>query len=351
MHENGAFAHTMRAGSDRAVLAEGDSLRYAAIVALGLAFVDQAEQRQILGGASAAELAQITARRAQSSNDPGAIALAAWAGAEAANIYAGSLFRYLNNLLASNAAIETVHCSWILLAALAARHLGETDALAASARNRLVGAQGANGLFPHYLPASFSGRLRAHIGCFADQVYPIQALARFSVAYRDQSALAAANACAARICKLQGIAGQWWWHYDTRNGSIVEGYPVYSVHQHAMAPMALLDLREAGGADHSDAVARGLGWLEEHPEVSVPLVSHENNVIWRKAARREPKKAVRAISAMTTALRPGLLLPGLDAIFPPCEVDYECRPYELGWLLYAWLSGGALTKLRDRPRT
>ena len=161
----------------------------------------------------------------------------------------------------------------------------------------------------------------------------------------------AAEACAARICKLQGIAGQWWWHYDTRNGSIVEGYPVYSVHQHAMAPMALLDLREAGGADHSDAVARGLGWLEEHPEVSVPLVSHENNVIWRKAARREPKKAVRAISAMTTALRPGLLLPGLDAIFPPCEVDYECRPYELGWLLYAWLSGGALTKLRDRPRT
>jgi len=24
---------------------------------------------------------------------------------------------------------------------------------------------------------------------------------------------------------------------------------------------------------------------------------------------------------------------------PPGRVDYECRPYELGWLLYAWGPG------------
>jgi hypothetical protein len=40
---------------------------------------------------------------------------------------------------------------------------------------------------------------------------------------------------------------------------------------------------------------------------------------------------------VTTALRPGLHLPGLDRAFPPDLIDHECRPYELGWLLYAWL--------------
>ncbi|MNL79124.1 hypothetical protein D3C87_2056640 [compost metagenome] len=50
-------------------------------------------------------------------------------------------------------------------------------------------------------------------------------------------------------------------------------------------------------------------------------------------------KASRAIGAFTTSIRPGLHLPGLDRLMPPGRVDYECRPYELGWLLYAWGPG------------
>src|SRR5262249_55193289 len=141
-------------------------------------------------------------------------------------------------------------------------------------------------------------------------------------------------------------AGQWWWHYDTRNGSIVEGYPVYSVHQHAMGPMALLDLREAGGVDHLRSVIRGLNWLDRHPEVRDPMVDEQENLIWRKVGRREPKKIVRMIAALTTAVRPGMHLPGIDTFFPPGRIDYECRPYEFGWLLYAWLCGGVVSDLR-----
>ena len=48
------------------------------------------------------------------------------------------------------------------------------------------------------------------------------------------------------------------------------------------------------------------------------------------------------------ALKPSLHLPWLEAAFPPNQVDYECRPYELGWLLYAWLSDGEdAARLRD----
>jgi hypothetical protein len=348
---NGRFVHTVRAvreGGKTRVIPQGDSLRYAAIVALGLAWVEEEVQRQILNASTAAELAVNAMHRAAKSDDPGAIALAAWAAAEAGGSYAGELLDRLAALLASGSSLDVVDCAWTLTAALAARHLGSTQELSHLAARRLLSAQGRAGLFPHVLSAEAVGRLRAHVGCFADQVYPIQALARFSVAMDDPAALEAADACAARICDLQGPAGQWWWHYDVRNGSVIEGYPVYSVHQHAMAPMALFDLWEAGGRDLRQAIVSGLDWLDRHPETSADLVSAEKGVIWRKIARLEPRKAVRSISAFTTALRPGLHLPGLDTAFRANQIDYECRPYELGWMLYAWLSGGADKELAGR---
>jgi len=351
MHQGGIFAHTLRlsgSGKDAFVKPEGDNLRYAINVALGLSFIDEAEQLRILGGQTALQLVAQCANRAMLSGDAGAIALAAWTSAEALDAYVGPLFDRLFALLALPVPVATVDCSWALLAAIAARHLGDTQALIDLASGRLMRAQGPSGLFPHHLPASFSGRLRAHVGCFADQVYSTQGLARLSLVSGDCAALAAAEASAGAICRLQGPEGQWWWHYDTRTGEVVEGYPVYSVHQHAMAPMALLDLREAGGTDHLTSIVRGLSWIDRQNEAGQSLVSEAHNVIWRKVGRREPKKLVRAISAATTSSIPGLKMPGLDRLFPPGRIDFECRPYELGWLLYAWLSGGTVASLPGR---
>jgi hypothetical protein len=196
MYRKGSFVHTVRGvntAKGKAVRAEGDSLRYAIDVALGLSFTSIDEQRRILKGVTAADLA-------------------AWTSAEAAGVYAAPLFNRLTAWLESGEPVNTVDCAWALLAAVAARHLGDTARLTTMARNRLIEAQGPFGLFPHGLPASSNGRWRAHVGCFADQVYTIQALARLHVASPDGEALAAAEACAARICALQGPAGQWWWH-------------------------------------------------------------------------------------------------------------------------------------------
>src|SRR5918992_1100760 len=148
------------------------------------------------------------------------------------------------------------------------------------------------------------------------------------------SALAAAKAVAERICALQGPAGQWWWHYDARTGQVVEGYPVYSVHQHAMAPMALLDLAEAGGTRHTAAIRTGLHWITAPAETGESLIDEELALVWRKVARNDPRKLVRGLRALSTRAR--LRLVPLDHVFPPTVVDRECRPYELGWLLYAW---------------
>lgn len=338
-----AFLQTVRgvpSATGPHLVQEGTNLRYAAIVALGLRHTPEATQRRVLSGLTAAELSAAVAKRAERDADPGAVALAAWAVAEVEQRHADTLFSRMRDMLASGDPLPTIDVAWMLTAAVASAYLGDTDDVVTTARDRLLAEQGPTGLFPHALPPTALGRFRSHVGSFADQVYPIQALARMAAVRADGAALTAANACAQRICALQGEAGQWWWHYDSRTGSVVEGFPVYSVHQHAMAPMALFDLFDAGGDDHRAAIVTGLSWLTTHPEVLEELVDDRLGVVWRKVGRREPAKAARKLSAVTTSLRPGFTLPGLDRAFPTTLVDHECRPYELGWLLYAWLRQG-----------
>ncbi len=337
------FAQTVRAVRSPdgvAVRREGDDARDAAIAALGLARTTPEAQRRVLAGSSADDLAAGVARRAVRHHDLGAVALAAWASAEVLGAPDEALLADLATRLAGGH-VPTVDAAWALTAAVASRALDPRSASAArvrdTARRRLLTEQGPQGIFPHALPAAALGRWRSHVGCFADQVYPIQALARLGAADGDTEAMSAAERCATRIVELQGPAGQWWWHYDQRNGQVVERYPVYSVHQHAMAPMALLDLADAGGTDHGGAVAAGVRWLAVHPEVLEELVSARYGLVWRKVGRREPPKAARRAAAAVTSLVPGARLPGLDTVLPPVVVDHECRPYELGWLLYTWL--------------
>ncbi len=330
-------SHTSPSG---ALSREGSSLRYAAIVALGLGTVAPETQRAVLHGATARDLVAAAAARSVHSHDPGAIALVAWSAAEVGGAPAAELLARLARILGSGDPLSTVDTAWILSAAVASLTTdpagAHTEGIARASRDRLLAAQGTSGIFSHSLPPTTFGRLRAHIGSFADQAYAIQALARYAALVTDTEALSAAERCADCLCALQGEDGQWWWHYDARDGSVVEKYPVYSVHQHAMAPMAFFDLAAAGGADHSDAVYRGLDWLRTHPEVDDELVSEENALIWRKAGRREAGKSVRLLAAATSLLHRGWRLPGVDRMFPVNRIDRECRPYELGWLLYAW---------------
>jgi hypothetical protein len=206
----------------------------------------------------------------------------------------------------------------------------------------------ASGLFPHEVGGH--GGARGHVCSFADLVYPIHALSRYARLTGDRRALSVASRCAERVVELQGRDGQWWWHYDVRTGRVLEPYPVYAVHQDAMAPLALLALKEASGLDFDEPIARGLRWLESAPELQGrPLVDRPADLIWRKVARHEPRKLARSLQAAATRLHPRLRLPALDYVLPPGAVDYEDRPYHLGWLLYAWprarRSRGALGRM------
>lgn len=186
------------------------------------------------------------------------------------------------------------------------------------------------------------------VTCFADQVYPILALANYGRHFQDLRSSNVAVAVANTICRLQGALGQWWWHYDVQTGKVAEGYPVFSVHQHGMAPMALLAVNEVAGADHIKHIEAGLSWLTGPNELNLTMIQPQQAVVWRDIHRREIGKMFRVV-------RGSLSIAGMDWAHRLTGrrgfgyvVNTECRPYELGWLLYAW--AGERTKTAGKNR-
>ena len=324
----------------------GVSARYSVIAALGLRYLPESDQRAVLGGADCDDLLGLLAKGLDDLTGAGDVALFCWAAAEAGHSelpHAIDRLRWLDRRwLAAWPArpddqLDVVSAAWVVTALVAARALADVEEHLTVARDRLMGARRA--VFPHLIGGK-PPWYRAHVGSFADQIYPVQALARLHASADDSGARAVAQDVAGVLCQAQGPAGQWWWHYDARSGAVVERYPVYSVHQHAMAPMALFDLADAGGGTGLDPICAGLRWLAAPAETTERLIVDELPVIWRKVARNDPRKLVRGLAAAGTAIWPGTSVPGADRLYPPIAVDRECRPYELGWLLYAWLRGG-----------
>ncbi len=90
-----------------------------------------------------------------------------------------------------------------------------------------------------------------------------------------------------RLLELQLPDGGWPWLFDAERGTVVERYEVYSVHQDAMAPMALFELSEAtGDPRYRDAAVRGLRWIHGDNELGRNMVDRENRLVLRSIRRR-----------------------------------------------------------------
>jgi hypothetical protein len=224
----------------------------------------------------------------------------------------------------------TMELAWFLSGLAHAALAGGSEfpdllALSSKTYSMLSANQRKHGTFGH------SGHaLRGRIGSFADQVYPIYALTKFGEAFQNRAALESARNCAEAICRAQGPLGQWWWHYDASTGKVFQRYPVYSVHQHGMAPLALFELGDAGGLDFSGPIYKGLAWIQGGNELGRDLRETSSNLVWRSIYRRSRDKMY--IGEFVDYLR------GRAGAIPAADLDikFECRPYELGWLLYAF---------------
>lgn len=338
--EEGLFAFRIRRRGEALVL-EGSSRRYTAIALIGLAGEAEAVQVSILAGTGVRAACARLVSELDAIENLGDVALVLWAASAAGYPERRGVAERLLALQPDEAAHPTVEVAWALAALCA-----DPDVPVGPLRNRLArrliaSFESRSGMFPHDLGGR-AGGLRGHISCFADLVYPIHALARYAEVFGDGEARDVALRGADALCARQGPDGQWWWHYDRRTGDIVERYPVYAIHQDAMAPMALLALERTAGIDLQPPIAKGLAWLAHARELGGgSLIDQSAGLIWRKVARREPRKLSRYAQAAASRLHPAFRAPGLGTLFPPCAVDHEDRPYHLGWLLHAWPAGRA----------
>lgn len=335
----GLFAFRLRRQNGQDVL-EGISRRYTGIALIALARESEQVKGAVLAGQALQDVCGKLIDDAERTEDLGEAALTLWAARVCGHAQAGRALERLRAMRPDTAAFPTVEVAWSL-SALAVDSESVTDAeLRDRVADRLMRSfrQGSR-LFPHWPAGATGSSLRAHVCCYADLVYPIQALSFYHRATGSKEARDISGRCAERMCSLQGPAGQWWWHYDVRTGEVLERYPVYAIHQDAMGPMALFDLQECCGPDHRASIERSMRWLLDPPEIQGSLVDEEADVIWRKVGRHEPGKLVRNLQAGLSRLHSGLRLPGVDLLFPVGYVDYETRPYHMGWMLYAWNTG------------
>jgi hypothetical protein len=239
---------------------------------------------------------------------------------------------------------STTELAWLLAGLAHAKSAGvklvDHDLLAAKVYDLLKRNQGPQGLFGHLaIESSLAGRFRGRLGSFADQVYPIYALAHFGRTYCDSDAIQRAKDCAGAIVRLQGSQGEWWWHYDSATGRVSRPYPVYSVHQHGMAPMALMALEEATGTDFSATINLGLSWIVGRNVLRVDMRQPEGGVVWRDIHPRGSNAKVQELMYIFFSRETNF-----ECVQP--DIRYECRPYELGWALYAF--AGKTTKKHSK---
>jgi hypothetical protein len=205
-----------------------------------------------------------------------------------------------------------------------------TRLLAESLDQLLLDNRAPSGLFRHFGDAGW----RRRFPNFATQIYSVLALAVTAGHGLDERALPAARATADRLLATQLPDGGWPWLFDAERGTVVERYEIYSVHQDAMAPMALLELAEVSGdARYLQAAARGLEWIYGRNELGADMVDRENGIVLR-SIRRRPGPDRLWLGAKTGASLVGLPSRSFTAWLT--ETNPTDRPYHFGWVLEAW---------------
>lgn len=230
--------------------------------------------------------------------------------------------------------------AWLIAACLSCgdEFEKEVKVLAAHALERYIHRE--SGLVRH-LPGGF----RSDFSSFAANCYMSYAFLLIGRKIGDPAAREAGLKIARKLVSLQGPQGQWAWFYNVPAGIVADYYPIYSVHQHAMAPFFLLEAIDQGFDEFREPLVRGFKWILGNNELAQSMVSRENRVVWRSAVRREPlgrlTRFARAISARYSGSGPSIV--EKNSLY----INRQCRSYELGWALYAFSGRSDFDEILD----
>lgn len=177
---------TATSGGARRVESRGTSTRYAAITALGARYLPEERQRPLFGGHTAAEFTALLVERLPAVTNLGDAALIAWAAAETGHPKLADALARVSALDLPGRPQYTVEAAWVLSALTAARGTVDVEDRLTAARERLLAARVGDGpLFAHATGPGLVPGYRSHVACFADQTYPLQALARLHASGSD----------------------------------------------------------------------------------------------------------------------------------------------------------------------
>lgn len=322
--------------SNGSIVSEGNSLRYTLISLLGL---NRYENHIAQSPIDIKKTLGSVISKINQENNVGDLGLLIWACTMIEPAYLKEIpvdtnIEVLNSKYEDFKFRKTTELSWLLTGLSLFLSLNEErpkgiEKLAEYVYKMLRKNYGGKGIFGHQGFNSITGLVRGRIGSFADQVYPIYAFCKFALVRSDSDALKIAQECGEKICEQQGPFGQWWWHYDAMSGKVIGRYPVYSVHQDGMAPMALYELQRATGVNIEHNILKGLRWISGDNELNFDLIDFNRNVIWRSFYRGKYNLYFDELKSLI-----GFSRENYD--YKDLVVLKESRPYCLGWLLYAF---------------
>jgi hypothetical protein len=309
----------------------GESVRYSLMVLLGMQRAAQSGFRDL------PDLDELWLRclERQDSFSGGDLGLALWVDARREGAIVDMLLARLDAIVFSEEALGSLvgmEVAWILigLAHVAGSHRRAEQPLDRVTEHLTRTRRAPSGMYYH----DAASRFRRHLPNFATQIYTLLALSRLARTGRAPNAREHARVLAEHLVRLQLPDGGWPWLFDADRAHVVEPYEVYTVHQDAMAPMALLDFAELTGESRwADASVAGLAWSRGQNELEIDLLDIEQGFAHRSIRRRPPwdRLALASNSIMSRSLGRPLVRRPVSV-----EVNRTCRPYHLGWILEAW---------------
>jgi hypothetical protein len=175
---------------------------------------------------------------------------------------------------------------------------------------------------------------RAKLPNFATEIYSLLALAEVTRHSLVRGSATQARALADKLIELRLPDAGWPWLFHSDDGVVVEPYEVYSVHQDAMAPMALFALAEAvGDQAYARAAVEGFQWCFGKNELGFLFYDVPNRFAHRSIKRRGP---AHSMNLWANAALGGVLKVRARTSVGGVEINRTCRPYHLGWILEAW---------------
>ena len=223
--------------------------------------------------------------------------------------------------------------SWMLWGAAAAARCGHPDAEGIA--RRMFRAVHDHFLCRDSLLPRHSLRVyRRNIVSFGSITYFLRGIYEYATVCSDEYALTLFKEGVGRIMDLQGPYGEWPWLVHVRTAKPLDFYPVFSVHQDAMAMLFLLPALDAGLATAREATNRSFAWVHGHNQLGLRMIHDEPFLIVRSIRRRDrferERRYVRSIVMSLTGRNASLA--GNSHV----EINPECRSYHIGWILYVW---------------